>query len=83
MNGNVVGNIPKDELADEDARKRFIALQMSVIALQFMDGINIDFEEDVADGSPEQEGLTLLVQELTQRMHDTWPNSEVPTVVFA
>lgn len=42
-----------------------------------MDGINIDIEQAVAEGSPEYHALTALVKETTEAFHREIPGSQV------
>lgn len=42
-----------------------------------MDGINIDIEQMVAEGSPEYHALTALVRETTEAFHREIPGSQV------
>ena len=47
---------------------------------QFMDGINIDIEQQVEEGSPEYHALTALVKETTEAFHQEIPGSQVRNV---
>lgn len=51
--------------------------QVSLAKKQFMDGINIDIEQAVEDGSPEYYALTALVNETTEAFHREIPGSQV------
>lgn len=72
-----LGNIPTYQLGDSAARNLWVREQASDVVLKFLDGINIDFEDAVADNSTEQLGLTLLVKETAEVFHNTIPGSQV------
>nr|XP_053653850.1 di-N-acetylchitobiase-like [Cherax quadricarinatus] len=72
-----LGNIPTSDLPNATARHNWVDLQVSDAALNFLDGINIDFEDVVDPDSPEQEGLSNLVQETAEEFHKLLPGSEV------
>nr|XP_045600203.1 di-N-acetylchitobiase-like isoform X2 [Procambarus clarkii] len=72
-----LGNIPTSDLPNATARHNWVKLQVSDAALNFLDGINIDFEDVINPDSPEQEGLTNLVQETAEMFHTALPGSQV------
>lgn len=45
-----------------------------------MDGINIDIEQEVEEGSPQYYALTALVKETTEAFHREIPGSQVKAV---
>lgn len=51
--------------------------KLNLAKSQFMDGINIDIEQMVAEGSLEYHALTALVKETTEAFHREIPGSQV------
>lgn len=51
--------------------------KLNLAKSQFMDGINIDIEQMVAEGSLEYHALTALVKESTEAFHREIPGSQV------
>ncbi|XP_071542121.1 di-N-acetylchitobiase-like [Panulirus ornatus] len=72
-----LGNIPTSDLPNATARRNWVKLHASDVALKFMDGINIDFEDAIDPNTPEQTGLSKLVQETADVFHRTLPGSQV------
>ncbi|KAK7066269.1 hypothetical protein SK128_007269 [Halocaridina rubra] len=72
-----MGNIPTSDLPNSHARLTWAKVHASDVALKFLDGINIDFEDAIDDGSEEQRGLTSLVQETAEIFHKIMPGSQV------
>lgn len=72
-----LGDIPTSDLPNPEARSDWVKLQASDVALKFMDGINIDYEDAIENGSSEQEGLTSLVKETAEVFHQVLPGSQV------
>ncbi|XP_069190978.1 di-N-acetylchitobiase-like [Procambarus clarkii] len=70
-------NIPTSDLPNATARHNWVKLRVSDATLNFLDGINIDFEDVINPDSPEQEGLTNLVQETAEMFHTALPGSQV------
>ncbi|XP_028300210.1 di-N-acetylchitobiase [Gouania willdenowi] len=71
------GDVPLSHIVDPHNRTAWIMEQMKLAKSQFMDGINIDVEQAVEDGSPEQLALTALVKETTDVFHREIPGSQV------
>lgn len=62
---------------DQENRTAWINEKVNLAKAQFMDGINIDIEQVVAEGSPEYHALTALVKETTEAFHREIPGSQV------
>lgn len=62
---------------DQENRTAWINEKVNLAKTQFMDGINIDIEQQVAEGSPEYHALTALVKETTEAFHREIPGSQV------
>lgn len=69
--------ISTSKLTDPTARKEWIDEQTSEAVSRGLDGTNIDYESAIEDRSPEQAGLSSLVQETVKAFHDVVPGSEV------
>ncbi|KAF7198819.1 di-N-acetylchitobiase [Nothobranchius furzeri] len=64
-------------IVDRANRTAWITKQISLAKSQFMDGINIDIEQEVDKGSPEYFALTSVVKETTEAFHREIPGSQV------
>lgn len=64
-------------IVDKSNRTTWITDQVNLAKRQFMDGINIDIEQAVDEGSPEYYALTNLVKETTAAFHKEIPGSQV------
>ncbi|KAK6484811.1 di-N-acetylchitobiase [Huso huso] len=71
------GDVSLDYIVDPTNRTAWISGQVDLAKKQFMDGINIDIEHEVQDGSPEYYALTALVKETTEAFHEEIPGSQV------
>ena len=65
LNGFSVAN-----LTNATARSTWIAQQLQLVQESFADGINLDIEEAVTNGSVEQKLLTLFVEEVYKAFKD-------------
>lgn len=72
------GDVPLSYIVDQENRTMWINEKLNLAKSQFMDGINIDIEQVVAEGSPEYHALTALVNETTEAFHREIPGSQVP-----
>lgn len=72
-----LANIPKSDLSDSAARLEWVLLQTSDVVLNFMDGVNVDFEEPLDAGSAEVDGYTDLIKELSKSVHQALPDGQV------
>ena len=77
-----VGDVSIHEMVDPANRTAWITSKVDLAKRQFMDGINIDIEQEVADSSPEYYTLTALVKETTEAFHREIPGSQVSTIVY-
>ncbi|KAI1891985.1 hypothetical protein AGOR_G00149340 [Albula goreensis] len=71
------GDVPLSDIVDPANRTVWIAEKVDLAKKQFMDGINIDIEQAVAEASPEYYALTALVKESTETFHREIPGSQV------
>uniref|UniRef100_A0A8C8MIN3 Di-N-acetylchitobiase n=2 Tax=Oncorhynchus tshawytscha TaxID=74940 RepID=A0A8C8MIN3_ONCTS len=71
------GDVSIPEMVDPANRTAWIISKVDLAKRQFMDGINIDIEQEVADSSPEYYTLTALVKETTEAFHREIPGSQV------
>lgn len=71
------GDVPLTHIVDRDNRTAWIMEKVNLAKSQFMDGINIDIEQAVDEGSPEYQALTELVKETTEAFHREIPGSQV------
>lgn len=71
------GDVPLSYIVDQDNRTAWITDKVMLAKSQFMDGINIDIEQAVEEGSPEYYALTSLVKETTEMFHREIPGSQV------
>lgn len=70
-------NIPTNQLTNETARAAWVQERLAEALSNSLDGINIDFEDVIADQSPEMDGLTSLVKETAEAFHKAIPGSQV------
>ncbi|XP_069837629.1 di-N-acetylchitobiase-like [Dendropsophus ebraccatus] len=73
----LTGNVPLKDIVDPHNRTAWIAEQVKLAKDQYMDGINLDIEEEVSTGSAEYYALTALVEETTEAFHMEIPGSQV------
>ncbi|KAL7396253.1 hypothetical protein ABVT39_003025 [Epinephelus coioides] len=71
------GDIPLSYVMDQQNRTAWIAEAVSLAKIQYVDGINLDIEQAVDEGSPEYYALTALVKETTEAFHREIPGSQV------
>lgn len=71
------GDVPLSYIVDQHNRTAWITEKVNLAKSQFMDGINIDIEQAVDEGSPEYHALTDLVKETTEAFHREIPGSQV------
>ncbi|XP_029988373.1 di-N-acetylchitobiase [Sphaeramia orbicularis] len=71
------GDVPLTHIVDRDNRTAWIMEKVNLAKSQFMDGINLDIEQAVDEGSPEYQALTELVKETTEAFHREIPGSQV------
>ncbi|XP_068599248.1 di-N-acetylchitobiase [Brachionichthys hirsutus] len=71
------GDVPVPYIVDQDNRTAWITEKVKLAKSQFMDGLNIDIEQPVEQGSPEYQALTDLVRESTEAFHREIPGSQV------
>uniref|UniRef100_G3P5D1 Chitobiase, di-N-acetyl- n=1 Tax=Gasterosteus aculeatus aculeatus TaxID=481459 RepID=G3P5D1_GASAC len=71
------GDVHLPYIVDPNNRTAWITGKVDLAKSQFMDGINIDIEQAVEEGSPEYHALTDLVKETTDAFHSAIPGSQV------
>lgn len=71
------GDVLVSYIVDRNNRTAWITEKVKLAKSQFMDGINIDIEQAVEEGSPEYRALTDLVNETTEAFHKEIPGSQV------
>ncbi|XP_040843298.1 di-N-acetylchitobiase isoform X2 [Ochotona curzoniae] len=71
------GDVSLKEIIDPKFRAAWIAQKVDLAKTQYMDGINIDIEQEVACSSPEYDALTALVRETTDAFHREIEGSQV------
>ncbi|CAN9500371.1 unnamed protein product [Ophioblennius macclurei] len=71
------GDVRLPFIVDQDNRTAWIMDKVNLAKSQFMDGINIDIEQAVENGSLEYYALTALVKETTEAFHREIPGSQV------
>lgn len=76
------GDVPLSYIVDQENRTAWITEKVTLAKTQFMDGINIDIEQAVEEGSPEYHALTGLVKETTEAFHREIPGSQVKTMFW-
>lgn len=77
MKASHLGDVPLKEIVDPAKRAAWISQQVDLAKRQYMDGINIDIEQEVNETSPEYYALTELVRETTDTFHREIPGSQV------
>lgn len=68
---------PASQLLDPDQRSAWIQQQVQDAKDKFLDGLNIDTEDPIAEGSPETAALTTLAQDTTNAFHEAIEGSQV------
>lgn len=71
------GDVTLSDIVDQDNRTAWIMDKVDLAKSQFMDGMNIDIEHAVEEGSAEYYALTALVKESTEAFHREIPGSQV------
>ena len=71
------GDVHLSYIVNQHNRTAWITKKVNLAKSQFMDGINIDIEQAVDEGSPEYYALTDLVKETTETFHREIPGSQV------
>ena len=77
-----LGDVPLSFMVDPVNRTAWVKEQVNLAKSQFMDGINLDIEQVVEEGSPEYHALTALVKETTEVFHREIPGSQVKTLFW-
>ncbi|KAM6217078.1 di-N-acetylchitobiase [Rhynchocyon petersi] len=71
------GDVSVKDIIDPTFRASWITEKLNLVKSQYMDGINIDIEQEVTCSSPEYDALTALVQETTDAFHHEIEGSQV------
>ena len=72
-----ISNVEKSRLSDESYRSTWIREVVDDVVGRGLNGTNVDFEEDVEEGSAEARGYTALIRDLAERLHATVPGSRL------
>ena len=72
-----ISNVKKSRLSDEGYRSSWIREVVDNVVARGLNGTNVDFEEDVEEGSAEARGYTALIRDLAERLHATVPGSRL------
>lgn len=72
-----IANFDVNQLTNTTARQIWIDAQVEKVKQTFTDGINLDMEDPIVDGSPAAKFYTELVRDVTQRLHTEVPGSKV------
>ncbi|CAF1246887.1 unnamed protein product [Rotaria sordida] len=72
-----IANYDVTQLGNATARTEWINLYVDKVKKTFTDGINLDLEDEIADGSEAAYQYTQLVQELSDLIHVQVPGSKV------
>ncbi|CAF1192466.1 unnamed protein product, partial [Didymodactylos carnosus] len=70
-------NFPVDQLLNDTANDIWINEQVEKVRSTYTDGVNVDMEDSILDKTPQVKLFTELVRNLTNRMHETIPGSQV------
>jgi hypothetical protein len=70
------------KLGNAAVRQEWLETQVNKVKSTFTDGINIDVEREIAEGSKAAEQFTSLVRELTDRLHVEVQGSQVNFTCF-
>jgi len=71
------GGYPADQLTNATARTEFVTSELEYLLEHGMDGINMDFETPLKWGSPEVDGYTALVKEMSDTVHGAIKDSQI------
>lgn len=82
MHISSIGDVSVKDIVNATFRASWIAQQIKQAKTQYMDGINLDIEQDVALSSPEYYALTALVKETTDAFHREIKGSQVKIHFF-
>ena len=72
-----ISNIEKSRMSDEGYRSSWIREVVDNAVARGLNGTNVDFEEDVEEGSAEAKGYTALIRDLAERLHESLPGSSL------
>ena len=75
-----IANYDVSQLSNATARTEWINVQVDKVKTTYTDGINLDMEDEIADGSEAARQYTQLVQELSNLIHVQVPGSKVRLV---
>lgn len=77
-----IGDAPLKDIINPSFRASWIAQKVKLAKTQYMDGINIDIEQETNCLSPEYYALTTLVKETTDSFHREIKGSQVKVLFF-
>ena len=70
-----IANFPKEQLLNSTARKAWTEQQVNYAVKHGLDGVNFDFEEELALGSEESKAYTKLFKSTVATFHHRVPDS--------
>jgi di-N-acetylchitobiase len=72
-----IANYDVKQLGNATARTEWVNFQIEKVKKTYTDGVNLDMEDEIADGSDAARQYTQLVQELSNLIHVQVPGSQV------
>jgi len=72
-----IANYDVTKLGNATARTEWVNSQVEKVKQSYTDGVNLDMEDEIADGSAAEYQYTQLVEELSNRIHVEVPGSMV------
>ena len=69
-------------MTNATARGEFVSSQAAYLVDKGMDGVNVDFEDPLEEGSPEVAGYSALISELATAVHAAINDSQVGYTYF-
>lgn len=72
-----IGDVSLKAIMDPNFRASWITQQVQLAKTQYMDGINLDIEQELSCSSPEYDALTALVKETADSFHREIEGSQV------
>lgn len=72
-----IANYDVKQLGNGTARTEWVNAQIEKVKTTYTDGVNLDMEDEIADGSDAARQYTQLVQELSDKIHVQIPGTKV------
>jgi len=77
-----IANYDVKQLGNATARTEWVNSQVEKVKKTYTDGVNLDMEDEIADGSDAARQYTQLVQELSDLIHVQIPGSQVKIILI-